>query len=139
MGTILNDIYDLKDDLLQGEYRAFINCPNCSENTVFYKFNPELFNYEEWEAKINFENKNSSDRIKLRIPDAIIYSKKLFTHPTRVFNELNSSYWSAWSWEACTQNAVNNLKLKCYHCDYDLQYLKRKMYVSQNHEFPRDE
>ena len=61
------------------------------------------------------------------IPDAVIYSKKLFIHPTRVFNELNSSYWSAWSWKTCTQNAINNLKLKCYNCDYDLDYLKKEV------------
>ena len=84
MNISSNNVYDLNDDLLQDESRSFINCPNCSHNTVFYKFDPESFNYEEWEAKINFENKTSSERIKLRIPDAIIYSKKLFTHPTRV-------------------------------------------------------
>ena len=51
---------------------------------------------------------------------------QLGEHPTRVFNELVSSYWSAWDWGTCEQIAIKNLQTKCLNCSYDLEYLRIK-------------
>ena len=118
--------FGLESDLFELESRNHLTCPNCGHHTVVKVFDSEQFNYPEWEAKTNFENTNSKTHVQLRIPDALRLSKSLRIHPSRVFNELVSSYWSAWNWEACEQIAINNLQTKCYYCKYELEYLRIK-------------
>ena len=118
--------FGLEPDLFDEESLDHITCPNCGHHTVVKLFDPEPFNYSEWEAKANFQNNNSKAHVRLRIPDALRLSKSLRIHPSRVFNELVSSYWSAWNWETCEQIAINNLQIKCYNCSYDLEYLRIK-------------
>lgn len=118
--------FGLESDLFDEESLDHITCPNCGHHTVVKVFDPEQFNYPEWEAKANFQNNNSKAHVRLRIPDALSLSKSLRIHPSRVFNELVSSYWSAWNWEACEQYAINKLEAKCYNCGYELEYLRIK-------------
>ena len=118
--------FGLESDLFDEESINHLTCPNCGHHTVVKVFDPEQFNYPEWEAKANFQNIISKTHIQLRIPDALRLSKSLRIHPSRVFNELVSSYWSAWNWEACEQIAINNLQTKCYNSKYELEYLRIK-------------
>ena len=129
----LMDPYSTIIDLYPKEEQHHLLCPNCSggNHTVFKAINIEDFNYSEWEAKANLENMNSKTHVKLRVPDAIRISKMLHAHPSRVFNELVTSYWSAWDWEACEQIAIEKLKLNCYNCGYDMEYLKRD-YINES-------
>jgi hypothetical protein len=122
----INNPFRIQDDLFANESRSHLTCPNCKFHTVIKVFNPEDFNYPEWNAKAKFQNNNSKEHVKLRIPNAITLSKQLRIHPTRVFNELVSCYWSAWDWGVCEQIAINNLQTKCLNCSYDLEYLRIK-------------
>ena len=117
--------FSISEDLFENESRDHIQCPNCNYNTVYTKIDSKKFWYEEWESKAKFANNNSKVHVKMRIPDAIKISKMLNMHPTRVFNQLVSSYWSAWDWDICEQNAIESLKCTCLNCGFDLEYLKK--------------
>lgn len=130
MNEVTDITYDnpfgLKTELFETERYNHLTCPNCGHHTVIKVFESNTFDYPEWEAKTNFQNLSSKMHVQLRIPNAVALSKRMNIHPSRVFSELVSCYWSAWDWDVCEQIAITNMQAKCYNCKHELEYLRIK-------------
>lgn len=126
--------YNYNNDLLVKEKKINVKCPYCNYFNVYNFVIVKDFDYEEWKTLTKFETKNSKDYIKLRINDAIDISKNMNIHPTRVFNQLNSSYWAAFDWDVCEQLAINDLKIKCKNCKIEYNELLEKLIKKENNE-----
>ena len=124
--------FNIEDNLEPEEKKDILECPNCNFFNVFEYINPKDINYPEWEAKKDYETNHGPKYARLRIKDAIIYSKRLFIHPDKVFDKFTSAYFAAWSWDACTEIALDNLRLKCKSCGFNMEYLKFEYIGNQN-------
>lgn len=115
-----NDPYGLNKEK-DIESNITVRCDNCRHFTVLpYYYDKEL-DIERETAKMKHQHKGKN-RIVLQCDLIPGVYKKYRRHPTRIIEELKSSYWSAWDYDVANYNGIENLIGRCYNCDKVLEH-----------------